>query len=80
MDTAQYLKGVSIERWKALNEMDHVSFKFYISTKWEAKMARYRKIAIISPGLIVVQKAFCWTYFRGAYFSEGLIIGGNFCI
>ena len=25
VDTAQYLKGVSIERWKALNEMDHVS-------------------------------------------------------
>lgn len=26
VDTAQYLKGVSIERWKALNEMDHVSY------------------------------------------------------
>ena len=37
----------------------------------------YRKIPIISPGLIFVQKAFCWAYFRGSLFSEGLIIGRN---
>ena len=38
----------------------------------------YRKIPIISPGLIFVQKAFCWAYFRGSLFSEGLVIGRNF--
>ena len=38
----------------------------------------YRKIPIISPGLIFVQKAFLVAYFRGSLFLEGLIIGGNF--
>ena len=39
----------------------------------------YRKILIISPGFIFVQKAFFWwAYFRGSLFSEGLIIGGDF--
>ena len=41
-------------------------------------MQKYRKIPIISPGIIFVQKAFCWAYFWGSLFSEGLIIGGNF--
>ena len=41
-------------------------------------MPRYRKIPIISPGIIFVQKAFCWAYFRGSLFSEELVIGGNF--
>ena len=39
---------------------------------------KYRKIPIISPGLIFVQKFFCWTYFRGSLFSVGLVIGRNF--
>lgn len=26
VDTAQFLEGVTVERWKALNEMDHVSY------------------------------------------------------
>ena len=34
----------------------------------------YRKIPIISPGFMFVQKA----YFRGRLFLEGLIIGTNF--
>ena len=38
----------------------------------------YRKIPIIVPGLIFIQKAFCWAYFRGSLFSEGIIIGRNF--
>ena len=38
----------------------------------------YRKIPIISPGLIFVLKAVCWAYFRGSLFPEGLIIGRNF--
>ena len=38
----------------------------------------YRKSPIISPGLRFVQKGFCWAYFRGSLFSEGLIIGRNF--
>ena len=38
----------------------------------------YRKIAIISPGLIFVQKAFSVGLYLGSLFSEGLIIGGNF--
>ena len=38
----------------------------------------YRKIRIISPGLIFVQTAFCWAYFWGSLFSEGLIIERNF--
>ena len=39
----------------------------------------YRKIPIISPGLIFVQKAFLLgLFFSGAYFSERLIIGRNF--
>ena len=36
-------------------------------------MRKYRKIPIISPGLIFVQKAFLL-----GLVSEGLIIGGNF--
>ena len=39
---------------------------------------KYRKIPLVSPGIIFVQKTFFWTYFRGSLFSEGLIIGGNF--
>ena len=38
----------------------------------------YRKILIIRPGLIFVQKPFLWAFFRGSVFSEGLFIGGNF--
>ena len=40
-------------------------------------LGEYRKIPIISPRLIFAQKAFCWAYFRGGLFSEGLIIGRN---
>ena len=42
------------------------------------KQNEYRKIPVISSGLIFVQRTFCWIYFRGNLFSEGLIIGGNF--
>ena len=38
----------------------------------------YRKIPIISPGFIFVKMLFCWAYFRGSLFSEGLIIGRKF--
>ena len=42
---------------------------------------KYCKIPIISPGFIVVQKAF-WkkktAYFRESVFWEGFIIEGNF--
>ena len=38
---------------------------------------KYHKIPIIGPGLIVLQKSFCWAYFRGSLFSEERIIGGN---
>ena len=38
----------------------------------------YRKIPITSPGLIFVKSLFCWAYFRGSLFSEGLIIGRKF--
>ena len=38
----------------------------------------FRKIPIISPGLIFVQKAFLLAYFWGSLFLEGLIIGRNF--
>ena len=32
-----------------------------------------------APGLIYLLKGlFCWAYFRGSLFSEGLIIGMNF--
>ena len=37
-----------------------------------------RKIPIISPGLIFVQKAFCWARFSGSSFLEVLVVGGNF--
>ena len=50
---------------------------------------KYRKMPIISPGLIFVQKAFLLgifsgelifggAYFRGSLFSEGLIFGGAY--
>ena len=43
---------------------------------------KYRKIPIISPGLIFVQKAFLLGLFSGElifdFFSEGLVIGSNF--
>ena len=40
---------------------------------------QYRKILIISPGLIyLLKRLFCWAYFRGNLFSEGLVIEGNF--
>ena len=39
---------------------------------------KYRKVPIISPGLIFVQKAVLLAYFRGSLFSEGLIIGRTF--
>ena len=39
---------------------------------------KYRKVSIISPGLIFVQKAVLLAYFRGSLFSEGLIIGRTF--
>ena len=38
----------------------------------------YRKIPIISSGLIFVKRLFFWAYFRGNLFSEGLIIGRKF--
>ena len=38
----------------------------------------YRKIPIVSPGLIFVQKVYLWANFQGSEFSEGLIIGGSF--
>ena len=38
----------------------------------------YRKIPIISPGLIFVQKAFLLSLFLEELISEGLIIGKNF--
>ena len=38
----------------------------------------YRKIPIISPGLIFVQKAFLVGLFWGSLFSEELVIGRNF--
>ena len=38
----------------------------------------YRKIPIISPGLIFVQKTFLLGLFRGSLFLEGLVIGKNF--
>ena len=28
--------------------------------------------------MLFCSKAFCWAYFWGSLFSEGLIIGGNF--
>ena len=42
--------------------------------------SRYRKIPIISHGLIklFVQKAFLLAYFWGSLFSEGFIIGRTF--
>ena len=39
---------------------------------------KYRKIPIISPGLIFVQTAFLLGLFSGSLFLEGLIIGRNF--
>ena len=40
------------------------------------------KIPIISPGFFVGLFSgslfFCWAYFRGNLFSEGLVIGRNF--
>ena len=39
----------------------------------------YRKIPIISPGLIIVQKAFLVAYFWGGLFPGELILGGFFC-
>ena len=38
----------------------------------------YCKIPIISPGLYLFKRLFCWAYFPGSLFSEGLIIGRNF--
>ena len=40
--------------------------------------SKYRKIPIISPGLIFIQKAFLLGLFSGSLFSEGLVIGRNF--
>ena len=37
---------------------------------------KYRKIPIIS--LYLFKRLFCWAYFRGSVFSEGLVIGMNF--
>ena len=37
----------------------------------------YHKIPIINPGHIFAPN-FCWAYFWGSLFSEGLIIGRNF--
>ena len=39
---------------------------------------RNRKIPIISPGLILLQRAFLVDLFSGSSFSEGLIIGRDF--
>ena len=42
-------------------------------------IVKYHKIPIISPqGLYLFKRLFCWAYFQGSLFSEGLIIGGNF--
>ena len=49
-----------------------------METKNDMLQKKYHKIPMISPGHIFVQKAFCWAYFRGSLFLEGLIIGGNF--
>ena len=45
------------------------------------RMQVYRKILIISPGLmlkILFKRLFCWTYFWVRLFLEGLVIGRNF--
>ena len=39
---------------------------------------KYRKILIIRPGLIFVQKTFLLGLFSGELIEEALIIGGNF--
>ena len=47
-----------------------------ITTAEKEALKIYRKIPIISPGLIFVQKDFCWAHFRGSLFSGKLIFGG----
>ena len=43
---------------------------------------QYCEILIISSGLTLYlfKRPFCWAYFRGSLFSEGLIIGRNFAL
>ena len=53
-------------------------FGFLLLRSYRCYWLAYRKFPVISPGLTFVQNAFCWAYFRGSLFSEGLIIGGNF--
>ena len=45
---------------------------------FEHFVVRYRKIPLISSGLIFVQKALLLGLVLGSLFSEGLIIGGNY--
>ena len=37
-------------------------------------MIDFRKVSIISPGLIFVQKAFLLAYFREAYFRRDMLV------
>ena len=64
-------KSYQIQQFKYVIEVTSQDFLFILVMK-------YRKIPIISPGLIFVEKAFGWAYFRGSLFSEGHIIGRNF--
>jgi len=42
------------------------------------KSVKYRKLPIISPGLIFGFAHFFWAYFRVGLFSGGLTFGSNF--
>ena len=48
--------------------------KYKISNS-TASIVKYRKIPIISPGLIFVQnlRLFCWAYFRRGLLLEGIL-------
>ena len=87
--TPGHLIPNSITYWMAANGYTNLLHKVQMRSLWATSrlsyyiilyyiIILYRKILIISPGLIFVQNAFLLGLFWGSLFSEGLVIGRNF--
>ena len=74
--TTSFLGGPFVERgWQLCSQGPFFSKKMDDLVPCRI-FCRYRKIPIISPGLLFVQRVFLWTYFREAYFRRGLFLEG----
>ena len=64
---------------KRLGQFFDLYCEISFTMNWKYEQVIYRKIPIISPGVIFVQKAFLLDLFwAGNLFSDRLIIGKNF--